>query len=129
MTGTPRPSAEFFDIYKMTSSPSPTNVPVKRIDEDENSTRTMRTSSPAIDQGVQEKQAIGQPVLVGTGVDREIGAAVRISQSRGRDHAVLNARHHEQEAHIVAQAGRLRAVTIATNMAGARHRHPAGRQC
>jgi preprotein translocase subunit SecA len=119
MTGTAATEApEFFDIYKMQVVTIPTNVPVQRIDEDDEFYKNQGDKFAAIAKSIKEKQELGQPVLVGT---VSIEKSELLSEFLNRDgvrHAVLNARHHEQEAHIVAQAGRIGAVTIATNMAG-----------
>jgi len=119
MTGTAMTEApEFFDIYKMNVVSIPTNVPVQRIDEDDEFYKTMTEKFAAIAKELKAKQELGQPALVGT---VSIEKSEMLSEYLEREkikHSVLNARFHEQEAHIVAQAGRLGAVTIATNMAG-----------
>ena len=120
MTGTAATEApEFYDIYKMNVVTIPTNVPVQRIDEEDEFYKNQRRQVRRDRQGDQG-EAGDRPAGAGRHrLDREIGAAVRIPQEgEGVKHEVLNARYHEQEAHIVAQAGRLGAVTIATNMAG-----------
>jgi preprotein translocase subunit SecA len=119
MTGTAMTEApEFFDIYKMNVVAIPTNVPVQRIDEDDEFYKSMPEKFAAITKEVQEKQAKGQPVLVGTISIEKSEMLSEFLEREGVRHSVLNARFHESEAHIVAQAGRLGAVTIATNMAG-----------
>jgi preprotein translocase subunit SecA len=119
MTGTAATEApEFWDIYKMNVVSIPTNVPVRRIDEDDQFYKNLNDKFGAITQGIKEKQATGQPVLVGTVSIEKSELLSEYLQREGVRHEVLNARYHEQEAHIVAQAGRLGAVTIATNMAG-----------
>ena len=119
MTGTAMTEApEFFDIYKMNVVSIPTNVPVKRIDEDDEFYKTMPEKFAAIAKELKAKQEIGQPVLVGTVSIEKSEMLSEYLQKEGVKHSVLNARFHEQEAHIVAQAGRMGAVTIATNMAG-----------
>jgi preprotein translocase subunit SecA len=119
MTGTAMTEApEFFDIYKMNVVAIPTNVPVLRIDEDDVFYKTMPEKFEAITQELKQKQELGQPVLVGTISIEKSEMLSEYLQKEGIKHAVLNARFHEQEAHIVAQAGRMGAVTIATNMAG-----------
>lgn len=119
MTGTAMTEApEFFDIYKMNVVAIPTNVAVLRADEDDEFYKTMPEKFAAIAKEIKAKQEIGQPVLVGT---VSIEKSEMLSEFLEREeikHSVLNARFHEQEAHIVAQAGRMGAVTIATNMAG-----------
>jgi preprotein translocase subunit SecA len=96
----------------------PTNVPVKRIDEDDEFYKSMPEKFAAITKEIQDKQAKGQPVLVGTISIEKSEMLSEFFKNAGIKHSVLNARFHEQEAHIVAQAGRPGAVTIATNMAG-----------
>ncbi len=119
MTGTAATEAnEFYQIYKMNVVSIPTNVPVKRIDEDDEFYKNIGDKFAAITKSVREKQAIGQPVLVGTVSIEKSEMLSEYLQREGVPHKVLNARYHEQEAHIVAQAGRMGAVTIATNMAG-----------
>ncbi len=119
MTGTAMTEApEFFDIYKMNVVAIPTNVPVQRIDQDDEFYKTMTEKFAAITKEVKEKQANGQPVLVGTVSIEKSEMLSEYFEQAGVKHSVLNARFHEQEAHIVAQAGRTGAITIATNMAG-----------
>ncbi|MBU3078344.1 preprotein translocase subunit SecA [Sphingomonas quercus] len=119
MTGTAATeAAEFFDIYKMNVVTIPTNVPVRRIDEVDEFYKSLHDKFAAITVAIKEKQASGQPILVGTVSIEKSEMLSEFLQKEGVTHKVLNARYHEQEAHIVAQAGRLRAVTIATNMAG-----------
>jgi len=119
MTGTAMTEApEFFDIYKMNVVAIPTNVPVQRIDEDDEFYKTMTEKFAAIAKELKVKQELGQPVLVGTVSIEKSEMLSEYLEKEGVKHSVLNARFHEQEAHIVAQAGRMGAVTIATNMAG-----------
>jgi len=119
MTGTAMTEApEFFDIYKMNVVAIPTNVPVLRIDEDDVFYKTMTEKFAAITDELKQKQELGQPALVGTISIEKSEMLSEYLQKQGVKHSVLNARFHEQEAHIVAQAGRIGAVTIATNMAG-----------
>jgi preprotein translocase subunit SecA len=119
MTGTAMTEApEFFDIYKMNVVSIPTNVPVQRSDEDDVFYKTMPEKFAAITEELKQKQQAGQPVLVGTISIEKSEMLSEYLQKAKIKHSVLNARFHEQEAHIVAQAGRLGAVTIATNMAG-----------
>jgi preprotein translocase subunit SecA len=119
MTGTAMTEAgEFADIYKLEVVEIPTNVPVSRRDADDEVYRTAAEKYEAIAAAIDEARKKGQPVLVGTvSIEKSEGLSVLLKQ-RGVAHSVLNARFHEQEATIVAQAGRLGAVTIATNMAG-----------
>src|SRR5919107_703618 len=119
MTGTAMTEApEFFDIYKMNVVAIPTNVPVQRKDEDDVFYKTMPEKFAAIAQELKVKQELGQPALVGTVSIEKSEMLSEYLEREGIKHSVLNARFHEQEAHIVAQAGRMGAVTIATNMAG-----------
>jgi len=119
MTGTAATEAqEFFQIYKMNVVTIPTNVPVQRIDEDDEFYKNIHDKFAAITQSIRDKAANGQPILVGTVSIEKSEMLSEFLTKEGVDHKVLNARYHEQEAHIVAQAGRLKAVTIATNMAG-----------
>jgi preprotein translocase subunit SecA len=119
MTGTAATEApEFYDIYKMNVVTIPTNVPVKRVDEEDVFYKTTEDKFQGIAKTIKEHQLKGQPVLVGTVSIEKSELLSDFLTKEGVQHAVLNARFHEQEAHIVAQAGRLGAVTIATNMAG-----------
>ena len=119
MTGTAMTEApEFFDIYKMNVVSIPTNVSVQRKDEDDVFYKTMPEKFAAIAEELKVKQELGQPVLVGTVSIEKSEMLSEYLHKEGVKHSVLNARFHEQEAHIVAQAGRIGAVTIATNMAG-----------
>jgi len=119
MTGTAATeAAEFYDIYKMNVVSIPTHKPVKRTDEDDEFYKNQEDKFAAIVEAIKEKQDIGQPVLVGTVSIEKSELLSEFLKKRKVRHEVLNARYHEQEAHIVAQAGRLGAVTIATNMAG-----------
>jgi preprotein translocase subunit SecA len=119
MTGTAATeAAEFFDIYKMNVVTIPTNLPIQRIDEEDQFFKNMIDKFRAIAAAIREKHETGQPVLVGTVSIEKSELLSRFLNEEGVKHEVLNARFHEREAHIVAQAGRLGAVTIATNMAG-----------
>ena len=119
MTGTAATEAqEFFDIYKLNVVEIPTNVPVQRRDEHDEFYRTAQEKFAAIVKGIRAAQERGQPVLVGTVSIEKSELLSEYLHKEGVAHTVLNARYHEQEAHIVAQAGRKGAVTIATNMAG-----------
>ncbi|MFA9201414.1 MAG: preprotein translocase subunit SecA, partial [Cypionkella sp.] len=119
MTGTAATeAAEFWDIYKMNVVEIPTNKPVARIDEEDEFYKNTTDKFQAIAKAIREKQEIGQPVLVGTVSIEKSELLSGFLEKEGVKHSVLNARFHEMEAHIVAQAGRLGAVTIATNMAG-----------
>jgi preprotein translocase subunit SecA len=119
MTGTALTEApEFFDIYKMNVVSIPTNVPVLRIDEDDEFYKNITDKFQAIANEIKARQEKGQPVLVGTVSIEKSEMLSEFLNQQGIRHEVLNARFHESEAHIVAQAGRIGAVTIATNMAG-----------
>ncbi|HEX6604159.1 MAG TPA: preprotein translocase subunit SecA, partial [Sphingomicrobium sp.] len=119
MTGTAMTEApEFFDIYKMNVVSIPTNVGVQRVDEDDEFYKTMPEKFAAIAKEIKARQEKGQPVLVGTVSIEKSEMLSEFLEKEGIKHNVLNARFHEQEAHIVAQAGSMGAVTIATNMAG-----------
>ncbi|NLR70070.1 preprotein translocase subunit SecA [Novosphingobium sp. ERN07] len=119
MTGTAATEApEFFDIYKMNVVSIPTNVPVQRVDEEDEFYKNTMDKFAAIAKLIRERYENGQPVLVGTVSIEKSELLSDFLQKEGVKHNVLNARFHEMEAHIVAQAGRLGAVTIATNMAG-----------
>ncbi len=119
MTGTAATeAAEFYDIYKLNVVEIPTNVEVRRKDDQDEFYKNEGDKFAAIVKAIGEKAASGQPVLVGTVSIEKSEALSKFLTEAGVKHSVLNARYHEQEAHIVAQAGRLGAVTIATNMAG-----------
>ena len=119
MTGTAATeAAEFFDIYKMNVVSIPTNVPVERIDEEDEFYKNTLDKFAAIAKRIKLQSELGQPVLVGTVSIEKSELLSEFLGKEGVKHNVLNARFHEMEAHIVAQAGRLGAVTIATNMAG-----------
>ena len=119
MTGTAATEAgEFFEIYKLNVVEIPTNVPVLRIDEDDQFFKNTQDKFGAIAKTIKEANDRGQPVLVGTVSIEKSELLSEFLEKEGVVHSVLNARFHESEAHIVAQAGRLGSVTIATNMAG-----------
>ena len=119
MTGTAATeAAEFWEIYKMNVVEIPTNLPVARIDEDDEFYKNTQDKFIAIAKAIREKNESGQPILVGTVSIEKSELLSGFLDKEGVKHEVLNARFHEREAHIVAQAGRLGAVTIATNMAG-----------
>jgi preprotein translocase subunit SecA len=119
MTGTAATEAnEFMDIYSLDVLEIPTNVEVARRDLDDEVYRTAREKWTAIIRDIESAQARKQPVLVGTvSIEKSETLAEMLGQ-KGIKHQVLNARFHEQEAQIIAQAGVPGAVTIATNMAG-----------
>ena len=120
MTGTAATEAEeFADIYKLDVVTIPTNVPVARKDDEDAIFRTAAEKFDAIAQLIKECQDRGQPVLVGTtSIEKSEMLAELLRKKNVGAMNVLNARHHEQEAYIVADAGLPGAITIATNMAG-----------
>jgi preprotein translocase subunit SecA len=119
MTGTAATEAgEFHEIYKLNVVEIPTNLPVCRIDEDDQFFKNTPDKFGAIAKTIKEANDRGQPVLVGTVSIEKSELLSEFLEKEGVQHSVLNARFHESEAHIVAQAGRLGSVTIATNMAG-----------
>ena len=119
MTGTAATEAEeFSEIYKLGVVEVPTNQNVARIDEDDQVYRTAEEKYTAIVSEIKTANGKGQPVLVGTtSIDKSEALSQMLTQAK-ITHNVLNARQHEQEAQIVGDAGKLNAVTIATNMAG-----------
>ncbi len=119
MTGTAMTEAEEFSkIYNLEVTAIPTHRPMVRNDEPDLVYRTERAKDAAIVEHIKERRAAGQPVLVGTtSVERSEHLATLLKRE-GIPHNVLNAKQHEREAPVVAQAGRSGAVTIATNMAG-----------
>ncbi len=119
MTGTAETEAgEFYQIYKLDVVVIPTNKPVRRIDYDDVIFRTRREKYNAIIDEIEEMHGAGRPVLVGT-VSVDVSETLsRLLKRTGINHSVLNAKYHQKEAEIVAQAGQPGAVTIATNMAG-----------
>ncbi|RUZ82495.1 preprotein translocase subunit SecA, partial [Mesorhizobium sp. M7A.F.Ca.US.006.01.2.1] len=118
MTGTALTEAEEFgNIYGLEVTEIPTNLPVVRIDEDDEVYRTVEEKYKAIVREIREASAKGQPTLVGTtSIEKSEQLAERLRKEGFTDFEVLNARHHEREAAIVAQAGKPGAITIATNM-------------
>ncbi len=119
MTGTAATEAEeFMDIYKLDVIDIPTNMPVGRRDEDDEVYRTAKEKYKAIISVIKDARARKQPVLVGTTSIEKSEVLSGMLKSMNVPHNVLNARYHEQEAQIIAQAGHPGAVTIATNMAG-----------
>lgn len=120
MTGTAQTEAsEFGDIYGLDVIEIPTNLPILRLDEDDEVYRTFEEKFRAISREIQDAASRGQPTLVGTtSIEKSELLAERLRKDGLKDFQVLNARYHEQEAYIVAQAGVPGAVTIATNMAG-----------
>jgi preprotein translocase subunit SecA len=119
MTGTAATEAdEFREIYRLGVVEVPTNRPVARNDEHDQVFRSAREKFDGILKSIQEAHAKGQPILVGTTSIEKSEQLSALLKGADIPHSVLNARQHEQEAKIVADAGKLGAVTIATNMAG-----------
>ena len=119
MTGTAMTEeGEFREIYKLDVIEIPTNKPVIRTDEPDVVYKTEKAKFSAVVEAVAECHEKGQPVLVGTVTIEKSEVLSNMLKRRGVPHNVLNAKHHEKEAEIIAQAGKFGAVTIATNMAG-----------
>ncbi len=119
MTGTALTEEdEFREIYKLDVIEVPTNMPVIRIDQPDVVYKTEKAKYNAVIERIIEAHKTGQPVLVGTVSIEKSELLSRMLKNKGIKHEVLNAKYHEKEAEIVAQAGKLGAVTIATNMAG-----------
>ncbi|RWC95598.1 MAG: preprotein translocase subunit SecA, partial [Mesorhizobium sp.] len=120
MTGTALTEAEEFgNIYNLEVTEIPTNLPVVRKDEDDEVYRTVDEKYKAIVKEIKDARDKGQPILVGTtSIEKSEQLAERLRKDGFKSFEVLNARHHEREAAIVAQAGKPGAITIATNMAG-----------
>ncbi len=119
MTGTAKTEEEeLIQIYNLEVIEIPTNLPIQRIDNQDVVYKTKKAKLEAVVNDIRERNEKGQPVLLGT---VSVESSEEISKSltnNGIKHSVLNAKNHEQEASIIAQAGRLKAVTVATNMAG-----------
>ncbi|WP_019222184.1 preprotein translocase subunit SecA [Bartonella rattaustraliani] len=120
MTGTAVTEAEEFNnIYGLEVVEVPTNLPIQRLDEDDEIYRTAEEKYRAIIRDIRQAHEKGQPILVGTtSIEKSEQLAERLRKEGITDFRVLNARYHEQEAYIIAQAGVPGALTIATNMAG-----------
>ncbi|MBM3688927.1 MAG: preprotein translocase subunit SecA [Actinobacteria bacterium] len=119
MTGTAMTEAnEFHQIYNLGVVPIPTNRPMVRMDEADVVYRTETSKYSAVIDDIEERNRLGQPVLVGTTSVEKSELISHELKMRGVRHEVLNAKNHEREASIVAEAGRKGAVTVATNMAG-----------
>ena len=119
MTGTAKTEeAEFRTIYSLDVVEIPTNKPIKRVDLPDMVYSTIDGKKRAVVQEIIERNKSGQPVLVGTASVDKSEEIARLLKKNGIKHNILNAKNHEREAEIVAQAGRFGAVTIATNMAG-----------
>ena len=119
MTGTAATEErEFREIYNLDVVVIPTNVPVARKDLSDQVYKNEKIKFNAVIEDIKERHAKGQPILVGTRSIEKSEVLSGLLKKLGIKHEVLNAKYHEREAHIIAQAGRLGAVTIATNMAG-----------
>ena len=119
MTGTAMTEAnEFSQIYKLGVVPIPTNKPMIRLDQADVVYQTVQAKFEAVVTDIAERHAKGQPVLVGTTSVEKSEILSKMLKRSGIPHEVLNAKYHEREAAIIAQAGRKGAVTVATNMAG-----------
>jgi preprotein translocase subunit SecA len=119
MTGTAETEeAEFYEIYKLEVVVVPTNKPVIRVDEDDAIYRTKREKYNSVIDKIEELKKQGRPVLVGTTSVEVSETLSRMLKRKGTPHNVLNAKQHQREAEIIAHAGEIGAVTIATNMAG-----------
>jgi len=119
MTGTAKTEEEeFVQIYNLEVVEIPTNLPIQRADQQDAVYKTNKAKLDAVIEDIKLRNQNGQPVLLGT-VSVEASEEIsKILTSKGIVHNVLNAKNHEQEANIIAQAGKLGAVTVATNMAG-----------
>ena len=119
MTGTAKTEEEeFVQIYNLEVVEIPTNLPIQRADQQDAVYKTNNAKLDAVIEDIKLRNQNGQPILLGT-VSVEASEEIsKILTSKGIVHNVLNAKNHEQEANIIAQAGRLGAVTVATNMAG-----------
>src|SRR3546814_19128856 len=119
MTGTAiTEAAEFFDIYKLNVVTIPTNLPVQRIDEDDEFYKNQNDKFAAIATAVQEARERGQPVLVGTVSIETSELLYEFITARTVEHTMLNASYHEREAHYVAQPGPTGGVQNTTHTAG-----------
>jgi len=119
MTGTAQTEAtEFSQIYKLDVVSIPTNIPIKRVDKDDLIYKTQKEKFQAVIEEIKKANAKGQPVLVGTASIERSEVFHNMLVKEKIPHHILNAKNHEQEALIIADAGKKSAVTIATNMAG-----------
>jgi len=119
MTGTAQTEAsEFYQIYKLGVVPIPTNKPMIRLDKDDLFYKSEEGKFKALADDITERHKKGQPVLVGTVSVEKSELLSKVLTKRGVKHEVLNAKQHEREAFIIANAGKVGAVTVATNMAG-----------
>ncbi len=119
MTGTADTEAEeFHKTYKLSVVTIPTNKPIRREDSEDLVYKTEREKFTAVVNEILDQHEKGRPVLVGTTSVEKSNAIAKILKKKGIPHAVLNAKQHEKEAYVVAQAGRKGAITVSTNMAG-----------
>ena len=119
MTGTADTEAEeFHKTYKLSVTTIPTNKPIKRVDYEDLVYKTEREKFTAVVNEILDAHEKGRPVLVGTTSVEKSSAIAKILKKKGIAHAVLNAKQHEKEAYVVAQAGRKGFITVSTNMAG-----------
>ena len=119
MTGTADTEAsEFQNTYELVTRVIPTNKPIIRADDEDVVYKTEREKFTAVVADILENHDRGQPILVGTTSVEKSAAIARILKKRGIPHNVLNAKEHENEAYVVAQAGQMGAITVSTNMAG-----------
>jgi preprotein translocase subunit SecA len=119
MTGTAATSAEeFLEVYGLETVVIPTNKPLIRVDLPDKIFKTEKAKFKAIVEEVKKRHSLGQPILIGTRSIEKNEYLSKLLTKEGIPHQVLNAKHHEREGQIIAQAGRLGAVTVATNMAG-----------
>ncbi len=119
MTGTAKTEEEeFFKIYKLTVEQIPTNKPMVREDRPDTVYKTEEAKFNAIAKEIKERNKIGQPVLIGTVSIAKNEMLAEVLKKEGLQFEILNAKNHEREAHIISQAGRFKAITLATNIAG-----------
>ena len=119
MTGTAdTEAAEFHSTYKLSCTIIPTNKPTQRLDQHDTVYKTEKEKFTAVVAEIMENHEVGIPILVGTTNVEKSSAISKILAKRGIKHEVLNAKHHENEAYVVAQAGRKGSITVSTNMAG-----------
>ncbi|MBN2196428.1 MAG: preprotein translocase subunit SecA [Polyangiaceae bacterium] len=119
MTGTAQTeAAEFMSTYKLDVTTIPTNKAMVRADHEDVVYKTEREKFTAVIHEIMEEHEKGRPILVGTTSVEKSAAIARILKKKGVVHHVLNAKHHENEAYVVAQAGKRGAITVSTNMAG-----------
>src|SRR5258706_11425555 len=110
--------AEFYSIYGLEVAVIPTNKPIRRMDQTDRIYKTRREKYNAVNDEVERLHGLGRPILIGTTSVEVSETLSKMLKRRGLKHEVLNAKYHEREAEIVAGAGQLAAITIATNMAG-----------